>query len=62
MGGMIQRALKRIAPHMYRFLASQSPGRSLRIDGTFRFAGRIHMGAQCLWIFVGDGEHSSAAS
>ena len=60
-GGMIQGALKRISPDMYRFLASQLPGRSLRIDRTFRLAAKIQMGAQCLWIFGGDGERSSAA-
>jgi hypothetical protein len=57
---MIQRALKRISPGMYRFLATRSPGKTMKIDGTFRLAGRIQMGAECLWIFVGDGERISA--
>ena len=52
---MVFRALRRINEAMYRFLATMKVGRVLKIDGTFRLAGRIQIGATCLWIFVGAG-------
>jgi hypothetical protein len=54
-GSMVERALRRISGAMYRFLAQMRVGRVMRLDGTFRLAGRIDFGAKCLWIFMGVG-------